>query len=186
MEINEAITLFRQTAESQMVDKEDFINDCVVLFLEGLTAEEAIRKIRNKRIRQTYEKRRFANPIINDDGEDVSDNFYFVDPSTIEQNDGNALKEKFPESEKLATAILLTNALRNGKQRIFCYYLRKNKKNIYDGKKCKVEEYTENRIFKQNNRIVDKNFRDLIHSALFMYPQKEMKDWLYYHERKKR
>lgn len=184
MEIDEAIEIFRQTAESQTIDKEDFINDCVVLFLEGLTAEEAIRKTRNKKISQSYEKRRFANPIINDDGEDVSDNFYFVDQSTIEHNDGNALKEKFPESDKLATAILLTNALRKRNQRICCRYLRKNRKNIY-GQKCGVYEDTENRIFKENNRIMDTNFKALIHTALFMYPKKEMKDWLRYHERKK-
>ena len=184
MTIDEAIEIFRQTAESQIVDKEDFINDCVVLFLEGLTADEAIRKTRNKRIRQGYEKKRFAEPIINDDGEDISDNFYFVDQSTVEHNDGNTLKEKHPEAEKLATAILLTNALRNGTQRIFCRYLRKNRKNIY-GQKCNVYKDTEKHIFDINNRIVCTNLKTLIHTALFMYPKKEMKDWLRYHERKK-
>lgn len=181
MTIDEAIKFFRKASESQFDDKDDFVNDCVVLFLEGMTADEAIRKTRNKKISQSYEKRRFAEPIINDDGEDFSDNIYFVDQSTIEHNEGNSFKEKHPEAEKIATAILLTNALRNGNKRIFCYYLRKNGKNIYDGKKCKVAEYTENRIFKKNNRIMDKNFRDLIHSALFIYPQKEMRYWLYYH-----
>lgn len=184
MTIDEAIEIFRQTAESQIVDKEDFINDCVVLFMEGLTADEAIRKTRNKRIRQGYEKKRFANPIINNDGEDVSDYFYFVDQSTIEHNDGNTLKEKHPEAEKIATAILLINALRKGTPRISCRYLRKNRKNFYR-KKCGVYKDTENRIFKENNRIVDMNFKALIHTVLFMYPKKEMKDWLRYHERKK-
>ena len=103
MTVDEAITLFKQVAESQIVDKEDFINDCVVLFLEGLTAEEAIRKTRNKRIRQTYEKRRFAEPIINDDGEDVSENFYFVDQSTIEHNDGNFVVEIYRRKLKNCT-----------------------------------------------------------------------------------
>ena len=177
MEINEAITLFRQTAESQIVDKDDFINDCVILFLEGLSPEEAIRKTKNKKKSQSYEKRRFANPIINYDGEYVSDNFYFVDQSTVEHNDGNYLPK---EAEKLATAILLTNALRTGRQRIYCNYLRKNRK-----KGCVCED-TENRIFNTNNRFVDTNFKRLIHAALFMYPKKEIKDRLRYHERKKR
>lgn len=184
MTIDEAIEFFRKASETEFKDKDDFINDCVVLFLEGLSPEEAIRKTRNKKISQSYEKRRFAEPIINDDGEDVSDNFYFVDPSTIEHNDGNALKEKFPEIEKLATAILLTNALRQGNPRTGCRYLRKNQKKFYR-KKCGVYKDTENRIFKENNRIVDTNFRNLIRSTLFMYPKREMKEWLRYHERKK-
>ena len=184
MEIDEAIEIFRQTAESQTIDKEDFINDCVVLFLEGLTAEEAIRKTRNKRIRQTYEKRRFAEPIINDDGEDVSENFYFVDQSTIEHNDGNYLPK---DADKLSTAIILTNALRRKNPTTFFHYRRICKKNgkTYVQKNCIVND-SEFHVFKRNKRIVDTNFKALIHTALFMYPKKEMKDWLRYHERKKR
>lgn len=181
MTVDEAITLFKQVAESQIVDKEDFINDCVVLFLEGLTAEEAIRKTRNKRIRQTYEKRRFAEPIINDDCEDVSDNFYFVDQSTIEHNDGNYLPE---DAEKLSTAIILTNALRRKNPTTFFYYYRPYKKNgkTYVKKACIVND-SEFHVFKRNKRMID--LYTLVNNESYVDPKKELKNWLYYNAKRK-
>lgn len=185
MEIDEAIEIFRQTAESQTIDKEDFINDCVVLFLEGLTADEAIRKTRNKRISQSYEKRRFAEPIINDDGEDVSDNFYFVDQSTVEHNDGNYLPK---EADKLSTAIILTNALRRKNPTTFFYYHRLYKKNgkTYVQKDCIVNE-SEFHVFEHNKRDSDGVF--LINSwkknASYVDPKKELRNWLHYNAKRK-
>lgn len=126
MEINEAIEIFRQASESQFVDKDDFINDCVVLFLEGLSADEAIRKTRNKKISEAKEKWKFAKPLINEDGEDFSDDIYFVDQSTIEHNDGNTLKAKYPDAEKLAKAILLTNALMSGRHNTTLSFIRRS------------------------------------------------------------
>jgi hypothetical protein len=182
MTVDEAITLFRKASESQTVDKEDFINDCVVLFLEGLTAEEAIRKTKNKKIGQAYEKRRFVKPIINDDGEDVSDNIYFVDQSTVEHNDGNYLPK---EADKLSTAIILTNALRRNNPTTFFYYYRLyNKKGKrYIQKNCIVNE-SEYRTFKRNKRMID--FHVLLNKAVYVNAKKEIKNFFDYAKRKEK
>lgn len=181
MTIDEAIEFFRKASETEFKDKDDFINDCVVLFLEGLSPEEAIRKTRNKKISQSYEKRRFAEPIINDDGEDVSDNFYFVDPSTIEHNEGNYLPK---DADKLSTAILLTNALRRKNPTTFLYYHRLYKKNgkTYVKKNCIVND-SEIRVFKRNKRMID--LYTLVNNASYVDPKKELKDWLHYNAKRK-
>lgn len=181
MEIDEAITLFRQASESQYVDKDDFVNDCVVLFLEGLSADEAIRKTRNKKISQSYEKKRFAEPIINDDGEDFSDNIYFVDQSTIEHNEGNYLPK---DADKLSTAIILTNALRRKNPTTFFYYHRLYKKNgkTYVQKDCIVNE-PEFHAFKRNKRMID--LYTLVNNASYVDPKKELRNWLNYNAKRK-
>lgn len=185
MTIDEAIEFFRKASESQTIDREDFINDCVVLFLEGLTAEEAIRKTRNKRISQSYEKRRFANPIINDDGEDVSENFYFVDQSTVEHNDGNYLPK---EADKLSTAIILTNALRRKNPTTFFYYHRLYKKNgkTYVQKDCIVNE-SEFHFFKHNKRDSDLiySLNSFKKNASYVDTKKDLRNWLQYNAKRK-
>ena len=152
MTIDEAIEFFRKASETEFKDKDDFINDCVVLFLEGLSPEEAIRKTKNKKISQSYEKRRCAEPIINDDGEDVSDNFYFVDPSTIEHNEGNTFKEKYPDAEKIATAILLTNALMTGRYNTTLSFIRRSHGKIVKRETKQIVE-SDLTYFKKNNRF---------------------------------
>ena len=181
MEINEAIEIFRQASETEFKDKDDFINDCVVLFLEGLSPEEAIRKTRNKKISQSYEKRRFAEPIINDDGEDFSDNIYFVDQSTVEHNDGNYLPK---EAVKLSTAIILTNALRRKNPTTFFYYHRLYKKNgkTYVQKDCIVND-SEFHVFKRNKRMID--LYTLVNNASYVNPKKELQNWLHYNAKRK-
>ena len=181
MTIDEAIEFFRKASETEFKDKDDFINDCVVLFLEGLSPEEAIRKTRNKKISQSYEKRRFANPIINDDGEDVSDNFYFVDPSTIEHNDGNYLPK---DADKLSTAILFTNALRRKNPTTFFnyhYLYKKNGKTYVQ--KDRIVNDSEFQFFKRNKRMID--LYTLVNNASYVDPKKELKNWLHYNAKRK-
>ena len=178
MEINEAITLFQQASENQFVDKDDFINDCVVLFLEGLSADEAIRKTRNKKIGEVKEKWKFAKPILDDDGEDRSDDFYFVDQSTIEHNDGNTFKAKYPDAEKIAKAILLTNALQKSRAEAVCQYTRIHRCN---GKlyllKGGVWTETENHIFNRNNVFFV--LKSLAKACFVSNPKKNLSRWCY-------